>query len=145
MEISRPTKYLLQRGALINATLSSTSYRRSPLVQGGMEIPCRMSVWMPETFKNRAIVEKYKEMVDVLYTEPDGCAILGSFLHHNMNYPSGETSTSLRKRRTEFNNSSVKNSKNEVAAKDIRRFLKKAEVPVVSVQEHQIPHVIELD
>ena len=69
-------------------------------------IPCRVSVWMPETLKNTAIVEKYKEMVDVLYTEPDGCAILGSFLRHDMGYPSGETSTSSR--RTEINNSPVK-------------------------------------
>ena len=37
MEISRPTKYLLDRGARITATLTSTSYYASPLVQGGLE------------------------------------------------------------------------------------------------------------
>ena len=63
---------ILQRGALINATLSSTSYRRSPSVQGGMEIPCRVSVWMPETLKNRAIVEKYKEYAFFIH-----CVIAG--------------------------------------------------------------------
>ena len=39
MEISRITKYILQRGAQVKAT----HYRRSPLVQGGIEIPCKIS------------------------------------------------------------------------------------------------------
>ena len=33
-EISRATKFLLDRGAQISAILTSTDYRRSPLVQG---------------------------------------------------------------------------------------------------------------
>ena len=39
IEISRSTKYILQGGAKVVATLSSTNSRRSPLVQGGLEIP----------------------------------------------------------------------------------------------------------
>lgn len=35
MEFSRPTKYILERAATVVAKLSSTNYRRSPLVQGG--------------------------------------------------------------------------------------------------------------
>ena len=53
MEISRPTKFLLKRRAVIKATLSSTNYRKSPLVQGGLEILCRVSVSMPAMLKNR--------------------------------------------------------------------------------------------
>ena len=34
MEISRPTKYLLNRGARITATLTLTSHYASPLAQG---------------------------------------------------------------------------------------------------------------
>ena len=71
MEISRPTKFLLQRRAVIKVTLSSTNYRKSPLVQGGLEIPCRVSVSMPAMLKNRQIIEKFKDMVGVLYDEPD--------------------------------------------------------------------------
>ena len=37
MEISRVTKFLLDRGANVSAKLRSTHYRRSPLVQGGIE------------------------------------------------------------------------------------------------------------
>ena len=40
LEISRLTKFLLNLAATITATLSSTHYRRSPLVQEGLEIPC---------------------------------------------------------------------------------------------------------
>ena len=39
LEISGFTKFLLDRGATITVTLSSAHYRRSPLVQGGLEIP----------------------------------------------------------------------------------------------------------
>jgi len=46
-EISRPTKYLLDRGAIVSAELSATHYRKSPLFQGGLEIPCVVTVTMP--------------------------------------------------------------------------------------------------
>ena len=38
IEVSRLTKFLLDRGAAVSATLISTRYRSSPLVQGGLEI-----------------------------------------------------------------------------------------------------------
>lgn len=40
-EISRSTTLLLDRGAKITAKLITTHYRRSPLVQGGLEIVCK--------------------------------------------------------------------------------------------------------
>ena len=39
LEMSWFTRFLLDRGATITATLSSMHYRRLPLVQGGLEIP----------------------------------------------------------------------------------------------------------
>ena len=41
MEISRATKFFIDRGATLTAELKSDRYRRSPLIQGGMEIPCK--------------------------------------------------------------------------------------------------------
>lgn len=64
MEISRPTKFLLEQGAEITATLMS-SYA-CPLVQGGLEIPCFVEVFMPLTFKNKEIVSKHKELIEAL-------------------------------------------------------------------------------
>ena len=77
MGISCPTKFLLQWGAVIKTKFSSTIYRKSPLVQGVLEIPYEVSVSVPATLKNKQITEKFKYMVDVLYDEPDDCAVLG--------------------------------------------------------------------
>ena len=51
-EISRITKYFLERGASMYCTLSSEHYRRSPLVQGGLEIECQVAI---ETRASRQI------------------------------------------------------------------------------------------
>ena len=123
-EISRATKYLLLRGSTVTATLSSTSYRRSPLVQGGLEIPCRVSVWMPETMKNREIAAKYKEIVDMLYTESDGSEVLGSFLHHDMDLPTSKQGSATASK-TRTGKSSRKTSQVENEYKDIRLFFQK--------------------
>ena len=48
-EISRPTKYPVDRGASVTATLTDVKYRRSPLFQGVLEIPCQVKVEMPST------------------------------------------------------------------------------------------------
>ena len=79
-DISRATKYLLDRGATATATLTSKHYRRSPLVQRGLDIPCKVSATMPGTVSNLLVLEKYQQLVEV-YTEPKNEEILGSFLH----------------------------------------------------------------
>ena len=43
MENSRATKFLLD--------MSASNYFVSPLVQGGLEIPCRVKIYMSPTFK----------------------------------------------------------------------------------------------
>ena len=67
MEISRPTKFLLDRAATIFVELTSTNYCVSPLVQRGLEIPCIVRILMAPTVKNRQIVDIYKDMVDLHY------------------------------------------------------------------------------
>ena len=51
-EVSRICKFLLDRGTSITAELTSTIYRFSPLVNGGLEIPCKINVKMLSTVKN---------------------------------------------------------------------------------------------
>ena len=70
MEISRVTKFLLDREANVSAKLTSTHYRRSPLFQGGIEIPCVVTVSMPGTVINQLLMERYKQLVETLYVEP---------------------------------------------------------------------------
>ena len=80
MEISRVTKFLLDKGANVSAKLTSTHDRRSPLVQGGIEISCVVTVSMPGTVINQLLMERYKQFVETLYTEPNEEKILGTFL-----------------------------------------------------------------
>ena len=44
MKIPRPTKCLLDSGAVFTVELISTNYRRSPLIQGSLEIPAKVTV-----------------------------------------------------------------------------------------------------
>lgn len=69
-EILRITKYLLARGAIATVILTSDHYRRSPLVQGGLEIPCKVSVTITGTVSNLLVLERYRQLVESRYTEP---------------------------------------------------------------------------
>ena len=80
MEIARASKYLIDRGVVFMVELISTNYRRSPLVQGGLEIPAKVTVTLPGTVKNHLLINKYKEIVTGNYVEPKKEEILGSFL-----------------------------------------------------------------
>ena len=79
-EISRVTKFWLDRGGNVSATLTSTHYRRSPVGQGGIEIPCAVTVSMFGTVINQLLMERYKELFETLSTEPKEGEILGTFL-----------------------------------------------------------------
>ena len=120
MEISGPTKYILQRGAKVVATLSSTSYRRSPLVQGDLEISGSVTIFMLETLKNKEIIKMYKYMVDALYTQPDGSVVVGSFVHHSTDIPL-KPQTKKRKQKSVERLPTAKETE-DTQIKDIRSF-----------------------
>ena len=79
-ETSRPTKFLLDRGAEIVAEIESSHYRRYPLIQGGLAIRCKVSATLPGTIKNHMLLDRYKELVNKLYCEPKSEVIIGNFL-----------------------------------------------------------------
>ena len=79
-EISRVTKFFLDRGAVMFLELTSKHYRRSPLVQGGMEIACLVTVKIPATMKNTQLAERYIELVRERYTEPKNEEIMGCYV-----------------------------------------------------------------
>ena len=72
MEVSRATEFLIDQEATVTAELTSDHYRRSPLIQGGAEIPCR-------------VTSKYIHLVQELHKELKGKEILGSFVHAGVN------------------------------------------------------------
>ena len=70
IEISRITRFIIARGAIVEAQLTAAHYRRSPLVQGGLEIPCSLTFKMPATKKSSELLKKYLELFESKYAEP---------------------------------------------------------------------------
>ena len=120
-EISRATKFLLDQGAQISAILTSTDYRRSPLVQGGLEIACKVIVNLPGTVRNHLLLmDGYVEIVKVNYIEPKHEVILGSFLN--------KSSTAAQPTNKKRNTSSTNNlKKKQKPNHNIRSLLRRAE------------------
>ena len=50
-------------------------------MQGGLEIPCLVTVTMSGTIINQLIMERYKQIVTERYIEPKEEEIIGTFLH----------------------------------------------------------------
>ena len=82
MKISRATKFLLDRGGTAFIKLYSTDIVFL-LVQGGLEIPCRVEIQMPPPLKNRAITDLYKSKIDLSYDSREKDFVVGSFLSAN--------------------------------------------------------------
>lgn len=81
MELSRITKFLMDRGATLTATLKTTYYRISPLMQGGLELPCSVDVYMKSsTISSKKLIQRYTELVENLYMEPLDDICVGSFV-----------------------------------------------------------------
>ena len=84
-EISRPTKYLLDRGATVKAVITCSYYRRSPLFQGGLEIPSSVTVSMPGTIRNNLLLDRYRELVTELYCKPLKMKLSSEIFYRQLN------------------------------------------------------------
>ena len=62
--------------------------------------------------------------MDVLYSEPDGSAVLGSFLHHTIDVPKTPKQIKARKKESELKECEKPESSTSVKCKDIRAFFK---------------------
>ena len=148
MEISRSTKYLLQCGAIVEAKLLSTDYRQSPLMQGGLEIPCNVIIKMPSTLINK-IIEKFKVMLDILYVEPDGSIVVRSFLHHTVDPPLAPTAKISKKgkaRKRDTDETIGKPSQQRPKfVKDIRTYFGKKSSSTTSKAPKRSKCVVEID
>ena len=80
MENSRAIKFIFDRGARVFATLTWTNYCVSQMVQGGLEIPCRVEIFMSPTIKNNELIDIFRKYVDVLYYEREDSNMVGSFV-----------------------------------------------------------------
>ena len=98
-EISRLTIFILDRGADVEAKLTSNHYCSSPIIQGGLEILCKVSIKMPATMLHRNLLMRYEEMVLHLYTEPEESIMMGSFVFDDIEESEPEINTSRKKRK----------------------------------------------
>ena len=61
IEISRIRKFLLDRGFTSTVHLTSTYYRRSPLMESGLEIPCKIAIAMDiQTKRQQEVLDRYE-------------------------------------------------------------------------------------
>ena len=69
MQISRITKFILQKGATEQATVTRKHYRRSCLIQNGLEGPCIVTVTMPGSIMKHLLIARYEKLLGELCLE----------------------------------------------------------------------------
>ena len=80
MENSSVTKDLMDRGTRFTVVLTFSQYCVLPLVQGGLEIPCEVGIYLPPTQKNNELVGIYNNLIrPQIYPHPENFKT-GSFL-----------------------------------------------------------------
>ena len=117
-EISRPTKFLLDRKAKVTAQLTGAHYRRSPLFQGGFEIPCLVTVTILGSIIGHMLIQHYQQMVEELYCAPKEEVITGRFLEQIV--PTDDEPRPKKKKIT----LTTKKTEKPKGCKDIRTFFK---------------------
>ena len=70
-EITRLTRYIMLYGATVTVRVHDVNYQRSPLIQGGLEIPVEVTISMPFGQKNKAALDKYEQLLAEQYKEPE--------------------------------------------------------------------------
>ena len=70
----------MNRGARFTVVLTFSQYCVLPLVQGGLEIPCEVGIYLPPTQKNNELAGIYNNLIQPqIYARPESFMI-GSFL-----------------------------------------------------------------
>ena len=62
-ELSRIIYFIMLHGASVSAKVIDTHHRRSPLLQGGLEIRVEVTVEMPSSGKNELAIKIFQELV----------------------------------------------------------------------------------
>ena len=114
-EISRVTKYFLDRGTSMHCKLTSRHCRRSPLVQGGLEIKCKVVINSRATVLQSRLTAHYLELIQNLYAEPVEERVMGELVFNfvmtlplMMNMPALPT-LKKRKKKAITTNATIRN------------------------------------
>ena len=81
IEISRITKFIVDRGAKCTLKICGMHYRRNPLVQGGLEVPCKVNIVMIGSVVNHLLLTRYESLLKELYIEPKDEEIVSNSFH----------------------------------------------------------------
>ena len=126
-EISRVTKYYLDRGATMHCQLSTTRYNRSPLVQGGLEIECCVVIKTPATLLHQKLTERYLQLVAEIYTKPAEDAVVGSIFKLIMTLPPTMPQAGAQRKKS--------TKRKEIKNRDIRDLLPLAPAPKLKITD----------
>ena len=122
MEISWITKFIPQKGARVQAAVTRKHYRLSPLIQGGLEVPCLVTVTMPGSIMDGLLKARYETLLGELYLKPKDEEIIGTFLSViRENEFVGTNQYTL----CEASSSTKNKKKAEVRSRDIRDMFRK--------------------
>ena len=95
--------------------LTLTNYSVSPLVKGGLEILCRMEIYMSPAVKKKQLIDMYRNYVDLLYYEREIPNTVGLFIVREEKTPCGPLKYSE-------GNAEKNNTKLKSRHKDVRSF-----------------------
>ena len=79
MEKGRITKFIMDRGASATLSVKWKHYWRSSLIQGGLEVPCEVTVTMSGSVVNNLLLTRYEKLLNELYIKPENEEIVGTF------------------------------------------------------------------
>ena len=111
--------------------LSSNPYRRSPLVQGGHELACRVIVKMRATKLNQRLSEHYMQLVAQIHSDPAEDTVVGSIFNLVMTF-SPPISQSNSERQAETRGSGKKKvvrKRSQGSSRDVREMLASSSAP----------------
>ena len=124
IEISRITKFIIDRGAQVTIKIRGRHYRRSPLIQGGLEVPCEIKITMLGSIINHHLLVKYESLLKKLHIEPKDEEVIGIFLsiRNELKNVNQKIEIEIEAVQTEPLKKTGQKKKTEVKSKDIRNM-----------------------
>ena len=124
MEISRITKFIIDRGVQIALKICGRHYRRSPLVQDGLEVPCEIKIAIVGRIVNLHLLVRYESLLKELHIEPKDEEVIGIFLsiRNEIENVNQEVEIEIEAVQTELLKKTGQKKKTEVKSKGIRNM-----------------------
>lgn len=137
MGISKTSKFLLDKGAVFQAKLTSNHYHWSPLVRGGVEISFDVIIKLTKGECTKVLLERCDTLLNDVYTVPVTEEVLGWLLVMQEFFERDEVENTAQ-----VTEKRKKTDKTPVRFKDIRSML--GTIPFLP-KFSQVPRLIETE